>query len=152
MAGSYYLQFLLQRIRCSVSVPTVFVICFPTASSLYISHKTRANKLRLRASHLTRGEIPQNCGYFSTQVAARIKYLGSRANSDLFIAVLASSFFRSFLLSYVYFSFIFYISFLFLFYLPTYLRICPFLSYVLHPSIHPSVRLSIHLSNLTSRI
>lgn len=119
MVGSYYLQFLLRRIRCSVSVPTVFVICFPTASSLYISHTTRTNKLRLRVSHLTRGEIPPNCGYFSTQVATRIRYLGSRANSDLFLSILASSFFHFFLLSYVYFSFIFF-HFFFICIPPTY--------------------------------
>ena len=95
MVGPYYLQVLLRRIRCSVSVPTVFVICFPTASSLYISHTTRTNKLLLRASHLTGREIPQNCGYFSTQVATRIKYLGSRANSDLFHSILVASFFWS---------------------------------------------------------
>jgi hypothetical protein len=141
MAGSYYLQFLLQRIRCSVSVPTVFVICFPAASSLYISHKTRTNKLRLRVSHLTRGEIPQNCGYFSTQVATRINYLGSRANSDLFISVLASLFF------FVSFSFptsifLLFSTFLFYFYptyLLTYVYVLFHLMFSIHRSILPSV-------------
>ena len=120
MVGSYYLQFLLRRIRCSVSVPTVFVICFPTASSLYISHTTRTNKLRLRVSHLTRGEIPPNCGYFSTQVATRIRYLGSRANSDLFLSILASSFF-SFLSPFLrLFFFYFFFHFFFICIPPTY--------------------------------
>jgi hypothetical protein len=53
---------------------------------------TRTNKLHVRASHLTRGEVPQNCGCFSTQVATRVKYLGSRANSDLLRSILPSSF------------------------------------------------------------
>jgi len=135
MVGSYYLQVLLRRIRCSVSVPTVFVICFPTASSLYISHTTRTNKLRLRASHLTLCEIPQNRGYFSTQVATRIKYFGSRANSDLFSSILASSFF-------VFFSFsasIFLLFSPFLFYLyPTYLRTYVYVLFYLMFSIHRS--------------
>lgn len=138
MVGSYYLQFLLRRICCSVSVPTVFVICFPTASSLYISHTTRTNKLRLRVSHLTRGEIPPNCGYFSTQVATRIRYLGSRANSDLFLSILASSFF-SFLSPFLRLFFFYFFSFLFYLY-PTYLRTYVYVLFYLMFSIHRSTR------------
>jgi hypothetical protein len=141
MAGSYYLQLLLQRIRCSVSVPTVFVICFPTASSLYISHKTRTNKLRLRASHLTRGEIPQNCGYFSTQVATRVKYLGSWANSDLFLSVLASFFF-SFISPFLRPFFFYFLDSFFYFY-PTYLRTYVYVLFYLTFSIHRSIRPSV---------
>jgi hypothetical protein len=140
MVGSYYSHFLLRRIRCSVSVPTVFVICFPTASSLYISHKTRTNKLHLRASHLTRSEIPQNCGYFSTELATRIKYLGSRANSDLFHSVLASSFFVPF--SFPTSIFLLFSPFPFYLY-PTYLSTYVYVRFYLMFSIHRSIRPSI---------
>ena len=142
MVGFYYLHFLLRRIRCSVSVPTVFAICFPTASSLYISHKTSTNKLRLRASHLTRSEIPPKLRiYLSTQLATRIKYLGSRANSDLFHSVLASSFCVPF--SFPTSIFLLFSPFPFYLY-PTYLCTYVYVRFYLMFSIHRSIRPSLH--------